>query len=150
MKSRFVTLFSPLLYDLFTSQVEQLAGYVAGDAVYHHGEANLMQTIIGLAQNYMGSNNINLLEPEGQYGTRETGGKDHASARYIFTKLSPISRAIFHPDDDPLLNALQEDGCTVEPEWYMPVIPLVLVNGAEGIGTGTSRFMHPFTKLTLL
>jgi DNA topoisomerase II len=109
-----------------------------------------MQTIIGLAQNYMGSNNINLLEPEGQYGTRETGGKDHASARYIFTKLSPISRAIFHPDDDPLLNSLQEDGCTVEPEWYMPVIPMVLVNGAEGIGTGTSCFVYPFTKLTIL
>jgi DNA topoisomerase-2 len=44
---------------------------------------------------------------------------------------------IFHPADDALLRNLKEDGLTVEPEWFMPVVPLVLVNGAEGIGTGT-------------
>ena len=66
------------------------------------------------------------------------GGKDHASARYIFTRLEKIARAIFHPDDDPLLTYLNDDGLSIEPEFYMPVIPMVLVNGSEGIGTGWS------------
>ena len=66
------------------------------------------------------------------------GGKDHASARYIFTRLEKIARAIFHPDDDPLLNYLNDDGLSIEPEYFMPVIPMVLVNGSEGIGTGWS------------
>ena len=95
-------------------------------------------TIVNLAQDYIGSNNMNLLMPNGQYGTRDCGGKDHASARYIFTELSPITRNIFHISDDPLLAYQKDDGIQVEPEWFMPVIPLVLVNGAEGIGTGES------------
>ena len=93
-------------------------------------------TIINLAQDFVGSNNINLLRPKGQYGTRDQGGKDHASARYIFTEPTPITRVIYHPADDPLLNVQKEDNQFIEPEWYLPVIPLVLVNGAEGIGTG--------------
>ena len=93
-------------------------------------------TIVNLAQDYIGSNNMNLLLPNGQYGTRDVGGKDHASARYIFTEPAPIARAVFHPSDDPLLTGQKEDGQDIEPEFYMPVLPLVLVNGAEGIGTG--------------
>lgn len=93
-------------------------------------------TIINLAQDYIGSNNMNLLLPNGQYGTRDQGGKDHASARYIYTEPALISRAVLHPSDDALLNAQKEDGQLIEPEFYMPVLPLVLVNGAEGIGTG--------------
>lgn len=93
-------------------------------------------TIVNLAQDYIGSNNMNLLLPNGQYGTRDQGGKDHASARYIFTEPAQISRHIFHPNDDALLNVQKEDGQIIEPEFYMPILPLVLVNGAEGIGTG--------------
>ena len=100
-------------------------------------------TIVNLAQDYVGSNNLNLLLPNGQYGTRDQGGKDHASARYIFTEPAPITRTIFHAADDPLHNYLKEDNDMIEPEWYMPVIPLVLINGAEGIGTGLSLFL-PF------
>jgi DNA gyrase/topoisomerase IV subunit A len=73
-------------------KVAQLAGSVAEHSAYHHGEASLMSTIINLAQNYVGSNNINLLLPNGQFGTRLQGGKDAASPRYIFTMLNPITR----------------------------------------------------------
>jgi DNA topoisomerase-2 len=117
-------------------QVAQLVGYIGEHAAYHHGEVSLGQTIINLAQTYVGSNNINLLEPNGQYGTRDQGGKDHASARYIHTLPTRISRAIYHPHDDPLLTEQKDDNQVVEPEWYMPIVPLVLINGAEGIGTG--------------
>ena len=120
------------------TQVAQLVGYISEHAAYHHGEQSLTMTIVNLAQDYVGSNNLNLLLPNGQYGTRDQGGKDHASARYIFTEPAPITRTIFHPADDPLLNYLKEDSDMIEPEWYMPIIPLVLINGAEGIGTGLS------------
>ena len=120
----------------YFSQVAQLVGYISEVAAYHHGEASLTMTIVNLAQDYVGSNNLNLLLPNGQYGTRDQGGKDHASARYIFTELSPLTRTIFNSADDPVLTYLKEDNDWIEPEYYMPIIPLVLVNGAEGIGTG--------------
>jgi DNA topoisomerase-2 len=119
-------------------KVAQLAGYVAEHSAYHHGEISLCQTIVNMAQNFVGSNNLNLLEPIGQFGTRLQGGKDAASPRYIFTNLSSLARTIFHPKDDALLTYLNDDGQSIEPEWYIPVIPMLLVNGGEGIGTGWS------------
>ncbi|XP_009867181.1 PREDICTED: DNA topoisomerase 2-alpha, partial [Apaloderma vittatum] len=119
-------------------KVAQLAGSVAEMSSYHHGEASLMMTIINLAQNFVGSNNLNLLQPIGQFGTRLHGGKDSASPRYIFTMLSPLARLVFPPMDDSILKFLYDDNQRVEPEWYMPIIPMVLINGAEGIGTGWS------------
>ncbi|WCJ39367.1 DNA topoisomerase 2 [Euphorbia peplus] len=119
-------------------KVSQFQGYVSEKSAYHHGEQSLNTTIVGMAQNFVGSNNINLLAPKGQFGTRCMGGKDHASPRYIFTCLSPITRCLFPKDDDRLLDYLEEDGLSIEPTWYAPIIPMVLVNGSEGIGTGWS------------
>ncbi|KAF4026248.1 hypothetical protein G4228_018166 [Cervus hanglu yarkandensis] len=117
-------------------KVAQLAGSVAEMSAYHHGEQALMMTIVNLAQNFVGSNNINLLQPIGQFGTRLHGGKDAASPRYIFTMLSTLARLLFPAVDDNLLKFLYDDNQRVEPEWYIPIIPMVLINGAEGIGTG--------------
>ncbi|CAG0917454.1 unnamed protein product [Notodromas monacha] len=117
-------------------KVAQLAGSVAELSAYHHGEQSLMGTMINLAQDFVGSNNINLLQPIGQFGTRATGGKDAASPRYIFTKLSPLAKHLFNPDDEKILNYLKDDNQSIEPEWYIPILPMVLVNGASGIGTG--------------
>ncbi|MGH0158724.1 UNVERIFIED_CONTAM: hypothetical protein FKN15_036009 [Acipenser sinensis] len=97
---------------------------------------SLMMTIINLAQNFVGSNNLNLLQPVGQFGTRLHGGKDAASPRYIFTLLSPLARLLFPAVDDNLLKNTYDDNQKVEPEWYIPIIPTVLLNGAQGIGTG--------------
>ncbi|XP_028820323.1 DNA topoisomerase 2-beta isoform X3 [Denticeps clupeoides] len=117
-------------------KVAQLAGSVAEMSAYHHGEQALMMTIVNLAQNFVGSNNVNILQPLGQFGTRINGGKDAASPRYIFTMLSPLAKLLFPPVDSNLLKFLYDDNQKVEPEWYIPIIPMVLVNGAEGIGTG--------------
>tara|TARA_B110000977_G_C11083186_1_gene493622 strand:+ start:1004 stop:4255 length:3252 start_codon:yes stop_codon:yes gene_type:complete len=119
-------------------KVSQLAGYVSTETAYHHGEQSMMGTIIQLAQDYVGSNNMNLLLPNGQFGTRLLGGKDAASPRYIFTRLSETAVSQFHHDDDPLLDYLDDDGQKIEPKYFVPKIPLVLVNGTEGIGTGYS------------
>ncbi|KAG2160244.1 DNA topoisomerase [Suillus bovinus] len=131
-------------------KVAQLVGYISEVAAYHHGEASLTMTIVNLAQDYVGSNNLNLLLPNGQYGTRDQGGKDHASARYIFTELSALSRAVFNPADAPLLTYLKEDSDWIEPEYYMPVIPLILVNGAEGIGTGWSTTIPCYNPVDIV
>lgn len=117
-------------------KVVQLAGSVAELSAYHHGEQSLMSTIINLAQNFVGSNNLNLLQPIGQFGTRLHGGKDAASPRYIFTNLNVLTRFLFNPKDDPIFDYINDDGQFVEPEYYCPILPMVLVNGAEGIGTG--------------
>ncbi|KAF9905433.1 DNA topoisomerase 2 [Linnemannia zychae] len=131
-------------------KVAQLAGYVSEKAAYHHGEQSLTMTIVGLAQDYVGSNNVNLLLPNGQFGSRMQGGKDAASARYIFTALAPITRRVFHAHDDPLLTYLNDDGDSIEPEWYMPVIPMVLVNGSEGIGTGWSSSIPNYNPVDII
>ncbi|XP_034948461.1 DNA topoisomerase 2 [Chelonus insularis] len=117
-------------------KVAQLAGSVGEKTAYHHGEVSLMTTIINLAQNFVGSNNINLLLPIGQFGSRLSGGKDAASPRYIFTMLNPLTRFIFHKHDDALLRHEYDDNKKIEPVFYVPIIPMVLVNGADGIGTG--------------
>lgn len=131
-------------------KVAQLAGYVSENTGYHHGEQSLVQTIIGLAQNFVGSNNINVLKPNGSFGSRAAGGKDFSAARYIFTELSEITRKIFNPLDDPLYTYVQDDEQTVEPEWYLPVLPMILVNGAEGIGTGWSTNIPSYNPKDLV
>ncbi|CAF0740339.1 unnamed protein product [Rotaria sordida] len=130
-------------------KVAQLGGKVAENSAYHHGEQSLTNTIVGLAQNFVGSNNINFLVPAGQFGTRLHGGSDAASARYIFTRLSPLALSLFNKNDEALLTYLNEDGMSIEPEWYCPIIPTILVNGAQGVGTGYSTDIPSYNPLTL-
>lgn len=131
-------------------KVAQFSGYVSEHACYHHGEASLNQAIVGMAQNFVGSNNINLLVPSGQFGTRMQGGKDSASERYIFTQLSRISRLLFPIADDAVLKYLNDDGFPVEPTFYAPIIPMVLVNGSKGIGTGFSTEIMCYNPLQII
>lgn len=124
--------------------VGELFGYVKATAEYHHGPASLEQGIIGMAQDYVGSNNLSLLEPIGSFGTRISGGKDAAAARYIYTKLRDITKDMFMKEDSDILNYLNVDGKFVEPEYYVPIVPTVLLNGVEGIGTGWSSTIPKF------
>ncbi len=119
-------------------KVAQFSGYVSENSSYHHGEDSLNKAIVGMAQNFVGSNNINLLYPSGQFGSRIKGGNDVASPRYIFTRLERITRCIFPEQDDSILKYLSDDGTPVEPQFYVPIIPMILVNGSKGIGTGFS------------
>lgn len=125
-------------------KVAQFSGYVSEHSGYHHGEASLNGAIVGMAQNFVGSNNINLFEPKGQFGTRIMGGKDSASERYIFTNLNPLTRLIYPEIDDPILDYINDDGDLVEPIYYVPIIPMILVNGTKGIGTGFSTDIMPY------
>jgi len=131
-------------------KVAQFSGYVSEHSGYHHGEASLNAAIVGMAQNFVGSNNINLFMPNGQFGTRLQGGKDSASERYIFTQLSKISRKIFVESDDHILSYLDDDGQPVEPVYYAPIIPMVLVNGCKGIGTGFSTEIMCYNPMEII
>jgi DNA topoisomerase-2 len=131
-------------------KVSQLASYVAEHTAYKHGEISLQETIIGMAQRYTGTNNINLLNPTGAFGTRKGGGEDAASPRYIFTYEEPITRKIFRKEDDPILNYIEDEGESIEPEFYAPIIPMVLVNGANGVGTGYSTNIPSFNPIDII
>lgn len=131
-------------------KVAQFSGYVSEHSAYHHGEASLNGAIVNMAQNYVGSNNINVLLPNGQFGTRLHGGDDSASERYIFTQLNTLTRYIFTDVDDAILNYLNDDGTLVEPEYYMPIIPFALMNGISGIGTGFSCSIAPYNPKEII
>jgi len=122
-------------------RVAQFAGYVSEHSGYHHGEASLNDTIIGMAQDFVGSQNIPWFVPQGQFGTRLQGGKDAASPRYIHTFMQPYLPLLVPQDDFDCLVYRDDDGMPVEPHWYAPIIPMLLINGARGIGTGYSTFI---------
>ena len=131
-------------------KVAQFAGYVSEHASYHHGEVSLQGAIVSMAQTFVGSNNIALFVPLGAFGTRMNGGSDSASARYIFTHLHPITTKIYRPEDVPILNYLDDDGFMIEPSYYVPILPMILVNGAKGIGTGYSCEIPPHHPMDIV
>lgn len=131
-------------------KVAQFSGYVSEHSCYHHGEESLNKAIVGMAQNFIGSNNINLLFPSGQFGSRIKGGQDASSPRYIFTRLEKITRIIFPEQDDNILKYLNDDGTPVEPQFYVPIIPMVLVNGSKGIGTGFSTEIMCYNPIQII
>ena len=131
-------------------KVFQLGGLVSATSAYHHGEKSMYDTITGMAASFVGYNNIPLLFREGQFGSRSQGGKDAASARYIYSKLDMLTRLIFRPEDDPILTYRKDDGSYVEPEFYVPIIPMLLVNGSKGIGTGWSTNIPCYNPLDLI
>jgi len=131
-------------------KVVELAGSVSGSTDYAHGEASMQGTIVNLAQNFVGTNNINYLEPSGNFGSRLKGGADAASARYIYTRLSPFARRIFHGHDDALLKYGESDGHKIEPEMFVPILPTILINGSSGIGTGWSSEIPNFNPMDII
>jgi DNA topoisomerase-2 len=131
-------------------KVAQFSAYVSENSAYHHGEESLNKAIVGMAQNFVGSNNINVLFPSGQFGSRIKGGQDASSPRYIFTRLEKITRILFPEQDDHILRYLNDDGTPVEPQFYVPIIPMVLVNGSKGIGTGFSTEIMCYNPLQII
>ena len=148
-----------ILYSIFlknlkyvgnSMKVAQLGAFAAEKTNYSHGENSLFETIIKMAQNFVGSNNINLLFPDGQFGSRSSLGHDAASPRYIFTKLNKFTEILFNRQDEPLYTQKIEDGDKVEFEYYCPLLPMILINGALGIGTGFSCNIPSYNPLDIL
>jgi DNA topoisomerase-2 len=131
-------------------KVNTLSGYLIEHTAYHHGDASLNQTIISMNHNFVGSNNINVLFPEGQLGSRLEGGEDAAQPRYIATRMNSISKTIFSSNDSGLLEYLNDDGHLIEPKMYYPAIPMILVNGSAGIGTGYACNIPSYNPMEII
>ena len=131
-------------------KVAQLGARVSEISGYHHGEESLFLTIINLAQNFIGSNNMNLLVPSGGFGSRRELGHDAASPRYIFTELSTYTKKLFNKDDLDILDYIIDEGKQIEPKFYVPILPIILINGAAGIGTGFSTNIPGFNYLDII
>jgi DNA topoisomerase-2 len=128
-------------------KVAQVSGYISQITDYHHGENSLNETIVGLAQDYTGSNNLNYFKPNGQFGSRLSS--EASAPRYIFTEFSDSFRKIFKKEDDIILNYLESDGQKVEPDYFLPIIPNILINGARGMGTGYATHILKYNPLEL-
>lgn len=128
-------------YDI---EVEEHHNFSITDSNIITHNSSLEEAIIGMAQDFVGTNNINLLSPKGQFGSRIKGGADSASPRYIFTKLGDITDYIFRKEDNFVLDYLDDDGQPIEPKYYVPIIPMVLVNGSFGLGSGYSSNVPMF------
>ncbi|XP_059654326.1 DNA topoisomerase 2-like [Cornus florida] len=139
-------LFSSFKYNFNREvKVEAFASFACRETAYHHTESVLADTIVRMARDFVGTNNISLFQPIGQFGSRLNGGTDDkVRTRYLYTRLSPITRSIFPEHDDNLLTYLKEDGMSVEPNWYIPIIPMILANGSVGIGSGWSSNIPNF------
>ena len=115
-------------------KVSQFAGKAAELIAYHHGDTSMISTIIGLAQDYPGTNNYPLLEKHGQFGSRLSG--EAAAPRYINTRLHKNWDRFFKPEDQQIVEYLYDDGEMIEPKYFIPVIPTILLNGCDGVGNG--------------
>lgn len=130
-------------------KVIQFANYVSEQTAYKHGEKSLEGAIVGMGQRFVGSNNLYLLHPSGNFGHRKQGGDEHADGRYIFTYIEPIAHKIFRSEDESILKYIIDEGASVEPEYYHPIIPMVLVNGGHGVGTGFSTSVPQYNPLDI-
>ena len=113
-----------------TLKVFQLSGKVASDCYYHHGDASLSNAIITMAQRF--KNNAPLLEEDGQFGSLRS--PQAGAPRYIGTKLSENFKLIYK--DFELLEYKEEEGESIEPKYFLPIVPAVLLNGSSGIAVG--------------
>lgn len=131
-------------------KVSQFASYVSKETSYHHGEQSLCDTIVKMAQKFVGSNNIPLFDRKGNFGSRRLTGDDAAQSRYIFTRQDTLTEVLFKKEDEPLLNYINEDGDDVEPSFFVPVLPMILINGSIGLGSGWSSSVPCFNPLDIV
>jgi DNA topoisomerase-2 len=122
-------------------KVSRLAPAVAEETEYLHGEASLQGVIINMSQNFVGSNNFSILEPKGNFGSRQIPAS--SAPRYIFSKKSNYFDKIFNKLDDAILSHQEFEGNAIEPKFYIPIVPLLLINGSEGMGTGFAQKILP-------
>lgn len=131
-------------------KVISFAGIVAAETAYHHGDVSLYNTLIGLTQRFVGSNNLSLFLPRAQFGSRIKGGADAANPRYLFTCLNPLTPSIFRDEDRNILTYKMDENFPIEPDFFVPIIPMILVNGSVGIGTGWSTHIPCFSYVDII
>lgn len=133
-----------------TIKTGRFANKAADMSQYHHGEKSLTDTIIKMAQDFIGSNNMGFFKKEGQFGTRADGGKNAADARYSEIHLSWWVPYIFKKEYVDLVERRVVDDERCEPVWLPQVIPMGVVNGTNGIATGFSTTTPCYNPLDVI
>jgi DNA topoisomerase-2 len=131
-------------------RVDEFSAHVMKVTRYAHGPESLNGTVIGMAADYPGANNINLLTGVGEFGSRMGCGKDAAAPRYLHCRPSSILRKIFREEDDILLKPIIEDGKVIGIETYQPVIPMQLINDCDGMGWGWSNSSVQYNPMSII
>lgn len=121
-------------------KVSALASSIIMEAGYLHGDSGIQGTIVTLAADYCGANNLPYIKGEGSFGTRLI--PEASAPRYIFARMADYSDLIFRKSDDENLISQEFEGDEIEPRFYVPTLPMILVNGAEGIGVGFAGQMY--------
>lgn len=122
-------------------KVERFAQFASEKTNYHHGGRILEDVTVTMAQDFVGANNLPYFQRDGQFGTRNEGGKDCAEARYAETRPEWWLNYIFKKEDLPLHTMVIDEGEAVEPVSLLPIVPLQLINGGSGVATGFSTFL---------
>lgn len=120
-------------------KVSQLGAMICQFSDYLHG--NLDNVVVTLGQNYAGTNNVPLIEKKGNFGTRFSN--DASAARYIFAKGSDELFKLFKKEDTAILVNQYFEGYKIEPQFYVPTLPVLLLNGSEGISSGFAQKILP-------
>lgn len=120
-------------------KVSQLGSKVAEFAEYLHG--NLDGVIVNLGQDFIGTNNIPLLQKKGNFGTRFS--QESSASRYIYTYGTPEFFELFKKEDIPVLKHQYFEGNKIEPMFYVPNLPILLINGSEGVSSGFAQKILP-------
>jgi DNA topoisomerase-2 len=134
---------------IYGKNIDEIPVVVKENKIMDNIKTKLLPNFKKFTVSYIGKNNFNgwMIDKNERFllgnfivthNSRLQGGKDAASPRYIFTNLSELTFHIYNQLDNPLLEYNEDDGCKIEPMWYIPIIPMILVNGTDGIGTGFS------------
>ena len=129
-------------------KVEQASSRVAEKSEYLHGGMSLSSVIVNMAQDFVGSNNIPYFERKGNFGTRFVN--ENSAYRYIFVRKNPLMDSIFNEKDDAVLIEQEFEGTKIEPRFYVPILPMILVNGSSGIASGFASRILPRNPKDLL
>lgn len=133
------------------AKVATFGSLVSAKTDYHHGEKSLFEAIVGMAQNFVGTNNLPHFVPLGQFGDRTTGPKKHAAERYIFTVPQWWLPYVYREEDLGILSHEKSDqGKDIEPTFFLPILPTILINGSDGIATGWSTYIPPHNVIDII
>lgn len=131
-----------------TKKVDSIKSKVADRTEYIHGQDTIEGVIVNIAQNFVGAMNVPLLQRDGNFGNRLI--PDAAASRYIRTAQEPYLKSILRPEDDAVIGNQEFEGVSIEPKFFVPIIPMLLVNGSEGISVGYAQKILPRNKTKLM
>lgn len=133
-----------------SDKVDSFSGFVYKNTAYKHGQQCLSKTIAGMAADYPGANNMAYFFQDGMFGTRNLNGEDSSQPRYASVKPIWWLPYVYKIEDFPIMEFRTDEGKDQEPVTFLPIIPMVLVNGADGIGSGHSTFIPKFNPLDII